>query len=252
MSIYRIQLDAYEADFFQLPVICGNEAFLLDFSWDTIAQEHKDNIDTYIRQLGETNPLIKLSDLKTHVPNTDFPSYILTLNETQKAYDVFSAKLQNTLMYGSGDYWSSFLLDIDSQIESFSDSYISINHFSKLQNFLAYLGELRMLVNVATPDKDLVLAKLQDPASALFAYIDDYVDICEEARVELLELAELLFWSITVHHNDQSYTCALEIGAVQFYQNPLFHFMFDSPRPTIGRRDLSLVTVWVGIKDGIA
>lgn len=253
MSIYKVQLDSYDADFFQLPIACGGEAFLLDFSWDTIAQGHWDDITQFIRQLGATNPLILLSEPKNHVENTNFPQYIAMLEEAHVSYLAFSAKWQNVLLYGSGTPdWAAMIVDLDVQQSLFQSLYISINHFSKLQNFLAYMDEIDQLISIPTPDKNVVLGKLQDPYMDLFAYIEEYLDICVEADTELKELESLLYWSVTVHHEDENLTTALEVGGIHFYQNAVFKLLFDSAKDKIGRGDMSLVTIWIGIKDGVA
>lgn len=221
----------------------------MDFSWDTVAQTHADNIRAAVATLGKANPLVLLPDKDTLTPNTDFVGYIRSLLALQAAYSVFAGAWTPVLIQTPGSVdWSQFEDELDDQISSFSNQYISFNHFSKMQNFQAYLQALRQAV--LAENAGLSLSTIQGAPEDLFDYALSYEEYIDEVEIELSELDELLRWMVAVHIGEETYTTSLEIGATHFDQNTDIRIVFDSPKERIGYSDLSLVTAWIGFIDG--
>ena len=249
MSLYRVQLSDYGADFFKIPISCGGRNILLDFSWDMVSQRHADNIRGAIDRLAAANPLVLLPDTTNIVPNTDFVAYIRQLESLEKAYSLFSGKWVSILIQTPGAVaWATLSSELDTLITSFSNQYISFNHFSKMQNFQVYLQNLATLVD--GEDASSVLYALQSAPYDLFDYALSYKEYIDEAEIELGELDELLRWMLTLHYGEESFTTSLEIGASHFDQFSDIRLLFESPKDQIGYSDLSSVVLWVGFIDG--
>lgn len=249
MSLYKVQLSDYGTDFFKIPISCGGRNILLDFAWDMVSQRHADNIRGAIDRLAAANPLVLLPDTTTIVPNEDFVAYIRQLESREEEYSLFAGKWVSVLLQTPGAVaWATLSSELDTLITSFYNQHISFNHFSKMQNFQAYLQSLVALV--AGEDATSVLSAIQSAPYDLFDYALSYKEYIDEAEVELAELDELLRWMLTLHYREESFTTSLEVGASHFDQVSDIRLLFESPKDKIGYSDLSSVTLWIGFIDG--
>lgn len=250
MSIYRVPLKDLDVDSFQLPVTCSGYSLLFEFSWDSIAQRQYDNIALSLAALQKSNPLVLVSNLKNIVDNTDFSAYITNWDTLLNTFIVYKGGRINELIYSPGEIdWAQFLIDMNLYLDSFSSQYISFNHISKLQEFLAYLQEIISAVTIE--DVPGTLNLLQNMPDSLASYITQYLAYTAEVANQKADLEELLYWTVALHFGEASATSALEIGGTQFDQFVGFpKVVFQSPLSKIGRRDMASVTLWIGIADG--
>lgn len=249
MSVYRVPLQNASTDVFQLPVSCGGHNFLLEFSWDMVSQKQYDDIKLSLAAISASNPLCLIPTPESIIPNTNFISYVSSWAMSLDAFELYAGKWVNEILYNLPLLdWELFQEETDEQVTLFTNKYISFNHISKLQEFLVYLQA--MSTAAIAEDSSTSLSLLQTIPDPLFLYIGQYLSYSEDVLIQLEELEELLFWSITAHYGNESCTTALEIGAANFDQQQFPRIMFDSPKDKIGRSDLSSVIMWIGIQDG--
>jgi len=249
MKLYRLNLEDYGLDSFQVPITCGGTRFLLGFSWDTVAQQHYDDIQLTLLTLRANNALVQTTDTKTIVPNEDFIAYIDSLKLLLQAYNSYSSKWEGQLLYNPSTLdWAAFGAETQIQIEEFLNQYISFNHFSKLQNFQVNLAAISTAIT--GQDVNSALSLLQSSPSELPEYVNSYDIMLNDIREQLADAEELLYWMVTVSYGDESSTAALEIGAPLFPQNKDFNMWFECDYTHIKRDDLTSVTLYIGVNDG--
>lgn len=249
MSLYKVQLQDYGSDLFSIPVSCGGRSLLLDFAWDSIAQKHYDDIQASLRTLATENDLVLTDDTSKIEDNADFIGYMKQLFSLRDGFESFSANWVIQLLQSPGSLnWELFETQLNTLTTSFNEQYISFNHISKMKNFQAYLQALMPLVQAENAAG--TLSALQNAPDDLFDYASSYAEYILEVETQLGELAELLFWAVTVHHGENTDTTALEIGAIHFDQDTAYRLFFESPKPRIMKDDLGFVTLWVGFLDG--
>ncbi len=250
MSIYKVPLRDYNLDYIRMPVLCGGYNLLFEFSWDTVAQKHYDDVKGALKAYATANPLVLISNTNDIVPNTDFSDYVLTWNQLILEFEEYVGRWLAVLLYSPETLdWSTFQTETEEYQDSFSSKYISFNHISKLKDFLVYIQST--LTAITGEDVTQCIYLLQNIPEDMHNYISQYLEYVQEADRQLADLEELLYWMVTVHYGEDSRTTALEVGSQHFDQDPVFPgIFFESPRDKIGLRDMGYVTLWIGIKDG--
>lgn len=249
MSVYKFPLKDYGSDVFSFPLQCDSAQFQFTFSWDAISQAHYDNLMSDLRTRGIANPLVVAPNYDEPQENSDFLGYLDGLRDILSEFLSRQNAWVNQLLLNPGDTdWGSMSSDISLLITLFSSQKISMNHFSKMKNFLSYLSELS-----AAAQSQLVsvtLSKWQNYPGELFTYIHSYDDWETELKAEFDDLEELMRWAVSVEYQGVVKTTSLEIGAPHFEGDGDYRIMFTADYEPIKRQDIGNVTLWVEVFDG--
>ena len=249
MSVYKFPLKDYGSDVFSFPLQCDSAQFQFTLSWDAISQAHYDNLMSDLRTRGIANPLVVAPNYDEPQENSDFLGYLDGLRDILSEFLSRQSAWVNQLLLNPGDTdWGSMSSDISLLITLFSSQKISMNHFSKMKNFLSYLSELS-----AAAQSQLVsvtLSKWQNYPGELFTYIHSYDDWETELKAEFDDLEELMRWAVSVEYQGVIKTTSLEIGAPHFEGDSDYRIMFTADYEPIKRQDIGNVTLWVEVFDG--